>query len=344
MRYVPFFSALRRCSFSRLLRCTLFLSMLIGTFQPAAAQIEDVDDLLRGGTADANTLLNAYLGPGVTGFGTGLNTGWAGAAKPHGVLGFHLRVGATLSRVPSGDRTFALAAGDLETLTLANPEIGNSPTIAGRSDTPTYRFQLPSGGTITMPEGSGFSFTPIPVVEAGVGLIRDTEVMLRLVPSTGFGDEYGTVSLVGVGIKHGINQWLPGSAVLPVDVSALVHYTHFDLNGTLDEAGDQTLEWDTGAWAITALVGKSLPVLSVYAGAGLETSATDIALKGTYQIENEQGVPAAVDDPLTVAFDRHTALRALAGTRIRMGFFAFYLEGTLANYASVTAGVGLSFR
>lgn len=330
-------------------RCATFSALaflLCGALaQPVAAQIDEVDDLLNGGIEDAGTLIDAYLAPGVTGFGTGLNTGWAGAAKPHGVLGFHLRIGATLSRVPSDDRAFSLAAGDLETLTIENPDIDSSPTIAGDDSGPTYQFQTPSGSIIDMPEGTGFAFAPTPVVEAGVGIIRDTEIMLRLVPPADIGDDYGRVSLYGVGVKHGLNQWLPGGALLPVDLSALVHYTRFDLDADLDDnGGDQSLEWGTGAWAVTALVGKSLPVLSVFAGLGVETSATDIALKGTYEIENEQGIPASVEDPLTVEFDRNTSLRALGGARIRLGFFAFYLEGTLANYSSVTAGVGLSFR
>jgi len=315
-----------------------------GWIRPATAQVENVDDLLRGGTADARTLIDAYLAPGATGFGAGLNTGWTGAAKPHSVLGFHLRIGATLSRVPSGDRTFTLGDGDLESLTLVNGEIGSSPTVAGEEDTPTYRLRLPSGSTITMPEGSGFSFAPTPVIEAGVGIVRDTEIMLRLVPTVEVVDDYGTVSLFGVGVKHGLNQWLPGGAPLPVDVTAMVHYTRFDLNADLEESGNQRLEWGTGAWAITALVGKSLPVLSVYAGLGVETAATEVAMKGTYEIENDQGIPATVEDPLTVSFDRNTSLRALGGARIRLGFIALYLEGTLANYSSLTAGLGLSIR
>ena len=309
---------------------------------PANAQVNEIDELIRGGVGDAETLIDAYLAPGVTGFGTGLNTGWSGAAKPHDVMGFHLRVGATLSRVPSSDRSFALVAGDLETFTLDNSEIGSSPTIAGDDDGPTYRFRLPSGDIITMPEGTGFAFAPTPDIQAGAGIVRDTEVMLRLVPPADIGDD-GRASLYGVGVKHGINQWLPGEA-LPVDLSALIHYTRFDLDADLDDNGDQTLAWGTSAWAVTALVGKSLPVLSVYAGLGVEASATDIALEGTYEIENELGATTSMEDPLTVAFDRTTSLRALGGARIRLGFFALFVEGTLANYASATAGVGVSFH
>ena len=342
MRFITFLFSRLAISFSHV-GVVLAACLLLSTPQPATAQVDDVGELIRGGVGDAETLIDAYLSPGVNGFGTGLNTGWAGAAKPHGVLGFHLRIGATLSRVPSSDRTFTLAAGDLETLTLENSEIGSSPTLAGDDDAPTYQLQLPSGDIITMPEGTGFSFAPTPVVEVGVGIIRDTELMLRLVPPTDI-EDYGDLSLVGVGVKHGLNQWLPGGALLPVDLSALVHYTRFDLNADLDDNGDQILAWGTSAWAVTALVGKSLPVLSVYAGLGVETSASDIALEGTYEIENDQGVSASVEDPLTVEFDRNTSLRALGGARIRLGFFALYLEGTLANYSSVTAGVGLSFR
>lgn len=338
------FSLSRTCPSPRLLASVLVLGLLAASLQPVAAQSDDdVDDLLLGGTADASTLIDAYFSPGITGFGAGLNTGWAGTAKPHGVLEFHLRVGASLSRVPSGDRAFTLTPGDLERLTIDNPAIGSSPTIAGEDDAPRYDLRLPSGDVITMPEGSGFPFAPTPVVGVGVGVGRDTELMLRLIPAVDIAENDGTISLVGAGAKHGLNQWLPGGAQLPVDLSVMAHYARFNLDATLDEEANHDLEWTTEAWAVTALVGKSLPVLSVYGGVGIEASSTTIALKGTYEVEDEDGDLTSIEDPLDLDFDRGTLLRALAGLQVQLGVFALQIEGTLADYASVTAGVGLIF-
>jgi hypothetical protein len=338
------------CSLSRARPSLLFLAsalalwLLAATLQPAAAQSDDdVDDLLLGGTADASTLIDAYFSPGITGFGAGLNTGWAGTAQPHGALAVHLRAGASLSRVPSGDRTFTLAPGDLEQLTIDNPAIGSSPTVAGEEDAPRYDLRLPSGDVITMPEGSGFPFAPTPVVGVGVGVGRDTELMLRLIPAVDIAENDGTISLVGAGVKHGLNQWLSGGAELPVDFSLMAHYARFNLDATLDEEAGHDLEWTTDAWAATALVGKSLPVLSVYGGVGVEASSTTIALKGTYEVEDEDGGLTSIEDPLDLDFDRGALLRALAGLQVRLGVFALHVEGTLADYASVTAGVGLVF-
>lgn len=342
MYCVSFVLSRARTSLS-LLANVLALGLLVALLQPAAAQSDDVDDLLLGGTADASTLIDAYFSPGITGFGAGLNTGWAGTARPHGLLGFHLRVGASLSRVPSGDRTFTLASEDLEQLTIDNPAIGSSPTIAGEEDAPRYDLRLPSGDIITMPEGSGFPFAPTPVVGAGVGIGRDTELMLRLIPPIDIGENDGTISLLGAGVKHGLNQWLPGGAQIPVDLSVMAHYARFNLDATLDEEADHDLTWTTSAWAATALVGKSLPVLSVYGGVGVEASSTAIALKGTYEVEDEDGDLTSIEDPLDLDFDRGTLLRALAGLQVQLGVFALQVEGTLADYASVTAGVGLVF-
>ena len=317
----------------------LVLFLLIGV-HPALGQVDEIDDLLRGGPEDARLLIDAYLAPGVTGFQDGLNTGWGGSATVHEQFGAYLHVIATLTRVPDDDRTFTIDPADLERFTLENRAIGASPTLAGDEDVPTYVLRLPSGETVEMPEGSGVSYVPVPLIEAGVGVGRGTDLMLRLVPPTNI-EDYGELSLLGVGLKHRLNPWLPGGDGLPVDLAASVQYTRFRLNAGLDEEDEQDLDGDTDAWSVNLLVGRRLPVVSVYGGVGLETSSTTLALVGSYDVEDETGTVRSVEDPLEVTFGPDTTLRGLVGLQVRAAVLRLFVEGTRSTYPSVTAGLGI---
>jgi hypothetical protein len=315
------------------------LFLIVGA-SPALGQIDEIDDLLRGGPEDARLLIDAYLAPGVTGFEAGLHTGWGGSATVRDPFGVYLNVIATLTRVPDGDRTFTIEPAALDRFALENGAIGASPTLAGDEDGPTYVLRLPSGDRVEMPEGSGFSFVPVPLIEAGVGGGRGTDLMLRLVPPTNI-EDYGELSLLGVGLKHALNQWLPGGDRLPVDLAASVQYTRFRLNAALDEEDNQDLDGDTDAWSLNVLAGRRLPVVSVYGGLGVETASTTLALLGPYDVEDPDGTVRPVEDPLDVDFGRDTALRGLAGLQVRAAVVRLFVEGTVSTYSSVTAGLGI---
>ncbi len=333
----------------------LLLAVALLAPRVAAAQINSLDDIVRGGVEDARLLTNAYLDPGVDGFGAGLNTGWAGSARPHKLLGFHVRAGLTVVSIPGGDQAFSVTEDDFSILEFDDGAVpASSPTVGGDDDAVPYRFVIPglqSGfgspqDPIVMPQGTGISYVPAPMLEAGVGLIRDTEVMVRLVPTINVRD-YGDIGLFGAGLKHGLNQWIPAGGVLPVDLSVMAHYTRLNVTANLSEGGERQLDWTSNAFAVNVLAGKTVSVLSVYGGLGYERATTDVAFKGTYKLEVDtpQGTETRnVEDPFAVDFTGANNVRALAGLRLRLAVLALYVEGTLANYPSVMAGVGLSFR
>ena len=66
------------------------------------------------------------------------------------------------------------------------------------------------------------------MVQANLGLFLGTDVTVRYVPETEILD-YGNVDLVGVGIKHELNQWIPGGKLLPIDLTIMAAYTQFNM-------------------------------------------------------------------------------------------------------------------
>lgn len=214
--------------------CLLFLIPA----EKSHAQLGNLGEILRSGANDSNLLLESYLRPYSAGFGADLNTGWNNTARPYRTLGFDLRVSIAASFVPASDELFNvndLAFSQLEVLS------GNStPTIAGPDN--VARAQLgetymnPRSGNreqlyaFEMPDGTGFPYVPAPMVQLTVGIPYDTDVSLRAIPSINIPNTDGTINLFGVGVKHGLNQWIPGGALLPVDISAQVGYTQLNMN------------------------------------------------------------------------------------------------------------------
>lgn len=321
----------------------------------AQAQLGDIDRVLEGGVEDANLLLTKYAEPLARGFGAGLNSGWISAPAPHKPLGFHLRVGASVAMVPGSDRAFRITDEELSTLRVVNPEIGESPTASGVDDAATYIFETVERHPVTgealarfeMPSGIGAPYVPAPEIQLGVGLVRNTSLMLRFVPSLAF-EEFGSVGMFGAGAQHGLNQWIPGGDLLPVDLAVQLGYTHFGMNLNLNESGgqgssDQELDWDASAFTMNVIAGRSLPFISGYAGLGWERSSSDIALKGTYEIESSEGTEQ-IKDPIALNFNGANGLHALAGMRLRLFVLTINAEYTLARYPSFNAGVGFSLR
>jgi len=379
----------------------LIFVLLFGLFtfnaSPTFGQVGDIGDILQAGREDANTLARAYLEPFGSGFGASLNTGWTNTASPHGKLGFDVTVSAGLAIVPDAAKSFNVTnLGLSDNFRLLN-ENGEIPGPNENIDPTTQTINGsdvsgPMVGFFTdqdyngdgepdklvdfnMPEGSGFGYVPAPIIKAGVGIVKDTELMLRYTPKTEIGD-FGSFNLFGVGAKHGINQWLPGGKLLPVNLSVMFGYTSMEVGSDLDlTASDviqnrnnidnpydasqwdgQTVELNTDAWTINALVGKSLPIISVYGGVGYEASTFSITTPGSYPTvvpneafqndpqNNEPLIVDAVDEPIDVSIDGDNGFRALAGFRLK--FTVLHISGsyTLSNYSSYNLGVGISFR
>lgn len=348
------------------------------------AQLGDVGKILQSSKEDANVLVKEYLNPVGSGFGAGLNTGWTNTAKPHKKLGFDLTVSTALAIVPGSDKTFNATQIGLQEL-----EVKSGPntlqTISGSNNAPTTTLAAYSNTDYNndgqrdelfefdMPDGTGFGYAPAPQIKASVGLFMDTDLMLRYVPKVKIGD-YGTFQQFGVGAQHSINQWLPGGNLLPVDLSIMAGYTNqkvssdFRLTGkdiivnpneTENPYADKPETWDgqniqvkTNAFTINALVGKTLPVISVYGGVGYEASSMSVSTPGTYPTIGQNNDPNSskpltvktTQEPIDVKIDGKNGFHALVGFRFRFAIFHISGSYTLANYSSYNVGFGISFR
>ena len=334
---------------------------------PAAAQLNTADDLVRGGGADANRLIGAYTRPFLAGFGAGAASGWFNTAATHKPGRFSFTVFGTGSIVPSEDQTF-----NPQTLGLQNFQVnGNSsPTIMGSSNTgPTVQVTNPvngtpqnvPGGNFSLPGGFGVPIAPAAGAQLSIGVYKNTDVMIRYLPTINFGDGFGEFGLWGFGIKHDWKQWIPGLAKAPFHSAIIFGYQRIDGQGKLEltkQGGvadpsprpidNQLAEFRSSAWMLGVVASKTFTVFTLYGGILFQRSTNELALTGTYPItslNSTTGMPsiAYLDNPVLVSANNPNSIAVPIGFRLKFGLFTFNLDYTLAKYMQFSTGLGVSF-
>jgi hypothetical protein len=318
---------------------TLVVLGLLFAWQPANAQLDEIRAFLESGEANANKLAEAYLSPLPTGMSTALNSGWATGAAPTKKLGFSVQVRAAFASVPSSGTTF-----DARELGLQNVNItGNSSnTISGGKGNGQTISDGSGNFSFQVPGGTGVSVVPTAMLQGNIGLIKGTDITVRYIPETDIGD-YGSISVVGAGIKHGLNQWLPGGKLLPVDISLMAAFSQTDLNATISSSAEQFVNTTTETFVLNALVGKSLPFISAYAGVGFQTGTFNLDMLGDYTVGSGQA-QQTFTDPVSFSADSDAAIHALAGAQFKLAIFRVYGEVTVAEYTTYNVGIGIGLR
>ncbi len=339
----------------------LFFTLTFAAFfcMSSKAQI-DLSTFLEGGIADGNRLLENYMEPAFIGFGTGLNSGWYNTAKPHKLLGFDLTANVNLAYVPSSAEFFTFNPAQYDNVSLVDPGQDQFPTLFGPNlsadEIPFLRFSDPetqevlldvTGPTgLGMDEDLGFNAVPAPMVQLGLGLIKNTELKLRLLPEQTFGDagEEFSISMFGLGIMHDVKQWVPGMQLLPFDLSAFVGFNTLKTSFNIDEDNpDQIAELDVSGFTFQGVISKKLALLTVYAGLGFITSSTDFKLLGDYSEELETDLGADAIDPISFSYSSGSP-KLNFGARLKLLIITIHAEYAFQDYNTLTAGVGLSVR
>ncbi|HOU95647.1 MAG TPA: hypothetical protein PLN06_03370 [Bacteroidales bacterium] len=334
------------------------------------AQIDNVD-FLRAGASDGMKIIKAYISPWANAFGAGLNGGWYNTAKPHKLGGFDITTSINIGVVPKSAGTFNVSDLNLKTLQGS----GTSPTISGPDIEGPKLTKTENGielASFSLPPGTGWRYIPAPTLQAGIGLPFGTEIKVRFIPKINM-KENGSLGLWGVGIMHSIIQYLPGSKLLPLDVSLFGGYTK--LNGDIAVSlqpdpevpqnysiynistsfNDQNISSTVKALNFGLLGSANIAVLNIYGGIGYSNTKTKVALEGNFPTPvlvaegtphaeyNDSGVLKGSDiEPLEIK--NFSGMRFNIGLRIKLAFMTIHADYTKANYNVFSGGIGISFR
>jgi hypothetical protein len=340
-------------------RIILLLSFVLATITSSFAQ-DDVDKLLTSSAADGEKLLGAYVAPFMKSVSAGLNQGWYNTAKAHKIVGIDITITANAMTIPNKELSYNVNDLKLENITLVNdnaknPDYPNVPTIFGKEGTPTYSFNDPNTGTskefqgpggLDLKKNVGFNKIPVPMAQIGIGLPKGTDLKLRITPSIDLGND-AHMKMFGFGVMHDIKQWIPGLKLLPFDLSGFVGYTRLNIDSKFDagvNGENQRGVFQINSTTIQGLISKKLSVLTVYGGIGYNIAKSKLAVKGTYDF-NEDGDTNDVREKDPINLDYSTSgPRATAGFRLKLAILTLHTDYTIQKYNCLTVGLGLSVR
>jgi hypothetical protein len=338
------------------LRMALFLGLTMVSTLPSWAQ-EDVDQLLSESLDDGRKLINAYTAPFMNSLTLGLNQGWYNTAKAHKIGGVDLTITANAMTIPQSELFFDATKIGLQVVELddspSNPNYPLAPTLFGPEDGATFAYTDEETGTketfvgpggIDLERNIGKNWLPVPMANLGIGLPKGTDLKLRFTPTIDLGDD-SSLKIFGIGIMHDVKQWIPGIKLLPFDLSGFVGFTKVRLESYFDRSTspDQHGIFEMNATTIQGVISKKFSVLTVYGGMGYNIAKSNLAMKGTYDInDNGEADPNEID-PLDLKFAA-SGFRTTAGFRIKLAVLTLHADYTLQKYKCLTAGIGISVR
>ena len=177
-----------------------------------------------------------------------------------------------------------------------------------------------------IPPGIDLNYFATPSLQASVGLPLGIEAQLRYAPPMTITEDIGDFGLFGVGGRISVDQFIP-VPFFPVDIAAGAFYQSLTLGPV-----------DISSSIIHAEVSKSIPMLTVYGGFGLESST----LTAKYTMDN----PDISDTPqeYEIEIDGENSFRTTVGVRLKLLLLSINADYSLSEYPSANLGVGVTFR
>ncbi|NAS11079.1 DUF6588 family protein [Poritiphilus flavus] len=331
-------------------RITFLLAIFLGTLSWAQSNI---NDLLAAGIDDAQRFTNDYLAPVSEGAIYSISGSWYNTADAKPLGGFEISIIGNLTGFKNKDdkKAFTLNTADYENLqftdgstsklvSTALGDIEGINVVVTDGNVFSETFELPSGLA-----SEDFNFLPSGYLQASVGLIKGTELKARFLPKINTDD--ASISLYGFGIQHDFTKHLPADKVLPVAISAVIGYTHFDASYDFTDTSvvagqDQRLEMDINSWVFQAVVSTRLPVINFYGGLGYLTGKSETNVLGTYVVTSGP-FQTTYTDPFSVSANA-SGVTANIGTKLKLGFFRLHADYTIAEFNNLSVGVNFGFR
>lgn len=289
----------------KLIASAVFISVLgLHTLSHA-----DIDELLsRYGGENGK----GYIEPLVTGFGAGLNSGLYNSAsvKRFGVR-FQFETRFMLLPFSDAQKTFkAKTAGH-----FYPPAEADAPTVVGDGEGAVV---TGSGGTkYHFPGGLEIDGLFLVCPQVTVGSFFGTESTIRFV-ALPLGEDFGTMTLWGVGAKHSLSQYIPLS---PVDLAVGTFYQKFTLGDIMRAS----------LISIYVTAGKSLPLITFYGGLGYENCKMHVEY--TFEMEED-------DEQIVFDLEGKNRFRTTLGVGVRLFVVNINADLSLGRQTVVSVGLG----
>ena len=330
--------------------------------QSASTDDDGFSQLIKSNSADATKLMSAYASPLFKGFGIGLNSGWNNTAKTKKFLHFDLRVSVNAAQVPIKDRSFDVTQIGLskQVSVAATSPTKVAPTFGADEDAarPVMSINdvngVPTGKTFTMPKGV-FKYIPAPTIQLTIGLVKNTDLTIRTAPTIKLGDDGGSISMIGFGVKHNIIQDFAKAVPKPFDLAIAVNYNRINYKKTLDvrpETGTtgpsadfstQRIDATFSGLNIQGILSKKLAFFTPFVAVAYQTAKTDLGVLGNFPLTATATTYTTITDPVSIKQTSVSGMRADVGFQLNLAIFRVYASVGASEYVSGNAGIGFGF-
>lgn len=286
---------------------------LLLTAATAGAQIEDQLSAYTGDNAEG------YLEPLALAIGANLNSAlFHSAYVPED--GFHISLETPVMAVlfSDDDRTFMAVAEDGFV-----PEGGASefevPTVIG--DTTAFFVNGMGGTSFAFPAGLDLSSFALAMPQVRIGSVKGTEALIRYISIDTGESEVGKVSLLGLGARHSISQYMDDP---PLDMAVSFMYHSFELGEELIDSTAMTFGIQAGK-----RFGEGWFRFEPYAGLSYDTFSMDVSY------ESDEG------DAIDVSFDSRSTAHLTLGANAQLSAVSLYGEYNIAQQSGFAFGLGI---
>jgi hypothetical protein len=334
------------------------ITLLLSITSTNAQLFDGIENILLTSTEDASILAEGYTAPLGKTLTYALNSGWATSAKTHKKLGFGLTIGGAAPFVPDADQVFTPTG-----LTSLSVPSGSLPTVFGGGGDQQLNFSFSESvlgneveydGKLSFPGGLKdelpLGTIPAPIVQASVGVVFDTDLLIRFIPTIEM--QGSTFSLTGFGLKHNIMQYFGPLDKLPLNVSVLAAISkasfEYDLSDSTfgGNSSNRKMTFEADTFTIQALASIDLPVISAFAGLGYNAGDSQFDVSGDYSIPyTVSGVNFSriLEDPISIASEA-SGVMGIIGARLNLLFLKIFANYTIQEYNTLTAGISFNFR
>ncbi|HPG40533.1 MAG TPA: hypothetical protein PLP19_04645 [bacterium] len=281
-------------------RKTILLSLLslFLLINLAFAQVEDNLARYQGANGEG------YMKPLVSGLTANMNRGWYQSASIP-VMGIRLRFGlvAMMAPIPDDDKTFKATTSS----PFTPQQTVDAPTVVGEEKSV---YATGTGGNIyPFPGGLNMNVTAFAAPQLTVGLMG-SEIIGRYFAAELGDADIGDLTLLGIGVRHSISQYL---VLFPVDISVGAFWQSITV-------GDDLLDMKTLHYGVQ--VSKNFAPLIIYGGVGFDNGSAKV----DYTYEDEfTSIPVELD------IKNDSALEITAGVGLNLAFFHLSTEAAFGS-------------
>ncbi|NQU27407.1 MAG: hypothetical protein HQ528_03890 [Candidatus Marinimicrobia bacterium] len=352
------------------IKSILVISLCLGLVLPVFGQsLEETLETM------AKENAKGYLGPVVTAFGLGVNSGTFHTAKSHSLLGFDFKLGVSMTMVEDAGTEYNFAVPDVDIdFDVSGHSVTLNPNDVYETDrTSATFFGANESYDIEVDETAAIDLIAQQISTSSGGLLSVQDVKDQL------GTEISSAISQNVpAIKTPVGFDLPAfpmvmpqfSLGLPMDIELTLRgFPSADLG----DAGELSFFGFGGkiglnqfvpvpipflprvavGYYMTSLkigdmlesnhsiatlqVSKSIPFITVYGGFGLESSDMDVSYTYTDEL-------TGTTIPIAFSLEGDNSFRTIVGMRLKLAVISINADYNIGEYPVVNLGVGLTLR